>query len=407
MKNEHIKAHAFTTMTRSQHNSTTHAGRVAANQGDIHMDRTSCLIQRFISSVSSVTFFLVILAFLVGAPRAVHATEQCHGGSVIFNSDHRIVGCAFSTWGSDEQLLCNGATVFAPANSGPGTCHICAIPPYDAQVAARDFTGLTLQSNAGSSGPTSFTCLTCAQPPSGLTAWWTIDDAATGRVSDLTGNIGNDGVLVNSPQVVPGQVGSALKFNGIDQSVQIPDDPQLNIPAAAADGSGDFSIDAWVKLDPGSDHSGVRVIVEKRTFSSPNHLKGYSFYLYNRYLGVQLADDGSSAASSTVGYTNYGAPTLVVPEDGQWHFVAATVSRANSFAVQFTMDDKPMVVVSSPVRNGSLTNPSPLRIGMLTISNGSVFNGAIDEVEFFRSAVIYADWQAIYQAKCNGKCRPQ
>jgi hypothetical protein len=35
-----------------------------------------------------------------------------------------------------------------------------------------------------------------------------------------------------------------------------------------------------------------------------------------------------------------------------------------------------------------------------------VFTGSIDEVEFFGRAVSYAEWQTIYNAGCNGKCRP-
>jgi hypothetical protein len=162
-----------------------------------------------------------------------------------------------------------------------------------------------------------------------------------------------------------------------------------------------------VKIDPGTDASGVRVIVEKRTFNSPNHYKGYSFYLYNRYLGFQLADDGTAP-----GYANYGASALVVPEDGQWHFVAVSIARTNTFAVQFTLDNQNVVTVNGPVRNGSLANASPLQIGMGTINNGSdAFTGSIDEVEFFSRAVTTtsgspaSEWQSIFTAKCYGKCK--
>jgi hypothetical protein len=55
---------------------------------------------------------------------------------------------------------------------------------------------------------------------------------------------------------------------------------------------------------------------------------------------------------------------------------------------------------------GSLTNSSVARIGMETISNGSVFNGSIDEVEFFNGrAVTDSEWQSIYDAGTYGKCK--
>ena len=76
-----------------------------------------------------------------------------------------------------------------------------------------------------------------------------------------------------------------LHSRSIDRSYEfslradIPNDSNLDIGPAA-----DFSIDAWVKLDScSSTHScpadsGVRVIMEKRSFNAPNHYKGYSFF---------------------------------------------------------------------------------------------------------------------------------
>jgi hypothetical protein len=247
----------------------------------------------------------------------------------------------------------------------------------------------------------------CVPAPSGLTAWWKLDEttpAATGY-ADWTGNMplgwGHNGV-----PVVPGEVVNAAKFNGATQYIEIPNAPPLNVGPAASNGSGDFSIDAWVKLDActpnlscAADY-GVRVILEQRTFTTT--YTGYSFYLYNQYLGLQLADNGASP-----GYTNYGASGLVVPADGQWHFVAVSITRpsAAGFSVQFTLDNKPVAEVSSPARMGSLSNSSVARIGMETISNGSVFNGSIDEVEFFNGrAVSSSEWQGIYSAQTYGKC---
>ena len=93
----------------------------------------------------------------------------------------------------------------------------------------------------------------------------------------------------------------------------------LNLPVMGADGpipfvteTGGYVTDSGIWWGP-ADASGVRVIVEKRTFTAPNHYKGYSFYLNNKYLGLQLADDGVAP-----GYVNVGAPVLVVPADGQW-----------------------------------------------------------------------------------------
>jgi hypothetical protein len=98
-----------------------------------------------------------------------------------------------------------------------------------------------------------------------------------------------------------------------------------------------------------------------------------------------------------------------VPADGQWHFVAVSVNHQAGISVQFTLHSTltSSVVVTSPARNGSLANSSDVRLGMITIGNGSVFNGSIDEVEFFHRAVSVNEWQTIINARCYGKCPPQ
>lgn len=363
------------------------------------MNRINQILGNFASAAKKAALLATAFACVTLGSGNLFAREICAGGSTIKDSSGTIVGCVFSTWGAPEKSMCNGAIIF----SGPDTsnCHICVKAPYDLQVSNDDFTGLT------TSPPVSFSCLKCRQPPDGMTAWWTLDET-NGTVHDLTGNLPLDGLVLGGASSVPGQVGNAIHFDGVtrNQYVEIPNDPQLNVGAGASDGSGDVSFDAWVKLDSAT-VGNVRVIVEKRAFSYPNHLKGYSFYLYNRYLGLQLADDGIAP-----GYTNYGAPTLVVPADGAWHFVAVSVTRTpGAFNVQFTLDDKPSVNVVPGVslaHTGDLSNSSPFRIGMGNINNGSDdFIGSIDEVEFFHRAVTAGEWQSIYSAKCYGKCHPQ
>jgi hypothetical protein len=246
----------------------------------------------------------------------------------------------------------------------------------------------------------------CVKPPAGMNAWWTLDET-TGNAHDLTGNLHLDG-LRHGTSTVPGMVNKAAHFNGANDYVEVLSQPGMDVAAADNIGSGDMSIDAWVKADATEDTSGVRVIVEKRTFTSPSHYKGFSFYLYNGYLGLQLADDATAP-----GYANYGAPALIVQRDGAWHFVAVSVKRRppvtaaypNTITVQFTMDSSSFIV-SSPALVGSLANSSPLRIGMRTIDNGGTFNGSIDEVEFFHRFVTLDEWQTIIGAGSAGKCRP-
>jgi hypothetical protein len=390
------------------------------------MTRINQISAKLTSAAPKVAPLAILFACLMLGSGNLFATQICDGGSRIMSGGN-FVGCAFNTWGPQEQGQCSGQSFTVFSGPNPKNCHICVGPSISDQIAKNDFTGLTLtpvNDNSGIPKPTDFACLKCTPPPDGLTAWWTLDEPSGNlSVQDLTHNLVYDGVR-HGTTAVPGHdaalgayVANANHFNGLNDYIEIPAaNSQLNVGPGAANGSGDFSIDAWVKIDPNTDSSGVRVIAEKRTFTAPNHYKGYSFYLYkpygsaasnSGYLGLQLADDGAAP-----GYANYGAQSLVVPADGQWHFVAVSVARKpGAFNVQFTLglgtqNQPPSVVsVASPVRSGDLTNSSPLRIGMLTIGTGSVFNGSIDEVEFFNRAVPPADFQSIYNAKCYGKCK--
>src|SRR5213594_1445771 len=62
---------------------------------------------------------------------------------------------------------------------------------------------------------------TCAQPPSGIIAWWPLDETSGTVARDIVGN--NPGVYVNGPVPAPGNVGGALRFSGSNQYVGAPD----------------------------------------------------------------------------------------------------------------------------------------------------------------------------------------
>ncbi len=79
----------------------------------------------------------------------------------------------------------------------------------------------------------------------GLVGHWTFDDGdvTDTTVEDVHGDI--VGTILGLPQVVPGKIGDALEFNGIDDAIDL---------GSPADGSldfgpdGDFTFMAWVKV---------------------------------------------------------------------------------------------------------------------------------------------------------------
>lgn len=227
----------------------------------------------------------------------------------------------------------------------------------------------------------------CVQPPSQMVAWFPFDENSGNTTANLiTG--GNPGTLMNNPTWVagPGQkVLNSLNFDGVNDFVQVADQPQLNF------GTGDFSIDAWIRVNPQS--SGIRTIVEKRVNSTS--VQGYLFFYNgnNNSLNLQLADGT---------HTNYGVLLPSSPVGG-WQHVAVTVQRNSSTGMKFYYGGIPLTPSLDPRgRMGSLTNTAPLRIGS---QNGAVFNGGIDEVELFNRVLTAEEVRSIAQAGSFGKCK--
>ena len=71
----------------------------------------------------------------------------------------------------------------------------------------------------------------------GLVAYYPFE----GNANDSS-SVGNDGVESGSPNYVSGVSGSAIHFDGIDDSVVLPANPNLTF------GANDFSVGFWFRL---------------------------------------------------------------------------------------------------------------------------------------------------------------
>ncbi|MFA3783401.1 LamG-like jellyroll fold domain-containing protein [Melioribacteraceae bacterium 4301-Me] len=251
-------------------------------------------------------------------------------------------------------------------------------------------------------------CFGCVPPPPKLVAWWPLDETSGTTANDLAG-FNNQGTHVNGPIPTPGKVAGALHFDGIDDYVIVPNHSELNV------GTTDFTIDTWVRT---TDSLGVVLLLDKRSGPTP---LGYSLFLSNGRLGVQMANGIGSAVcapSPTVGVAcvNYVAPVGVNVADGQWHLVAAVVNRADTMSGVRLYIDGLLVFTGAPLGTtppaafppANLDNASDLYLGVRTpgMGGGGFFPGDLDEVEIIRYALTQAEIQAIYNAGSAGKCKP-
>ena len=285
--------------------------------------------------------------------------------------------------------FCRGRCI---SHSGWGNHCFCWEPPSDVQrdiiillLAEPEDETLALVAAVGS--------LLCQSPPPGMVAWYPGDDCTP---SDLLGQ--HHGAFVGFP-VCPVHwkvgAGALAFFSSPPTYVVVGDHPDLNF------GTGDFSIDLWIKTASTTPLPGVQPILDKRT-ASP--LVGYHLALFNGYLLAQLADGIGSGATNYFSTTN---PELFIA-DGRWHFVAVTVNRDNLHGGLTLYVDNHSGAFNPSGRQGSLSNSADLRIGARNPSLGEAyFDGVMDEIEFFNRALTPLEVQAIYQTNSGGKCKCQ
>jgi len=231
----------------------------------------------------------------------------------------------------------------------------------------------------------------CATPPPGMVAWWPLDETSGKVVHSIVGN--HDGITQSGPIGAGGpsvasapKVGSALFF-GINKA-EVPDDPSLNF------GTGDFSIDAWVRSYQSSLLSAV---VDKLDTSTPTH-RGYAFFVRNGMVQLRMGDGVNTA-------TYQSSNTFVA--DGTWRHVAVTMRRAGGTPVgQFYIDGVPAGSPFTPLAI-NLDNSAKLLIGSFRLGNETCScEVSLDEIELFNTALTPNAVKSIFQADKQGKCKP-
>jgi prepilin-type N-terminal cleavage/methylation domain-containing protein len=197
---------------------------------------------------------------------------------------------------------------------------------------------------------------------------WNFDEGSDTTANDTSG-WENDGSLVNSPtwrcastdtSYTPSAQGCSLEFNGVNSYVNVLDDMSLNI-------AGTITIEAWVKFNSITQTS--QSIVAKNTSSNT----GYWLF-YNR------SDDQKFGF---YGVDNKLASSATTPSAESWtHVVAIREETDVTFYINGILD------IANNI--GGIVNPvsyNPLRIGVRSDGVTWPFNGFIDEVRIYSTAL--------------------
>jgi hypothetical protein len=191
---------------------------------------------------------------------------------------------------------------------------------------------------------------------------WTFDEGSGTTAKDISGN-GNNGRLIGGPTWVPGKFGKALKFDGVDDYVEIPHNASLLPPG------NEETVSAWINAErlTGPNNEQWQGILSKG--DAP---RLYSLYTDNGGQNLHF-----STGSTYVGTNSTGQVPLNV-----WVHVAVVVTGGQH---HYYINGEPAGVGGSGVVLPA-GSTSPFRIGNTFEANRN-FKGMIDEVRLYDFAL--------------------
>ena len=214
---------------------------------------------------------------------------------------------------------------------------------------------------------------------SGLVGYWPLDGKtinwATNTTNDVSGH-GNTGTLTNMSKTtspVAGKIGGALKFDGVNNYIDMGNPSALNITSS-------ISVSAWI-YPTASGNSLFKPIAARRVVND-----GWEIYL-------------SSAGGANQGSVSWfnGSTQFIstyIPPMNKWTFVTAIITAGGS--LQLYANGAP-----APSGTGSSAVPAA-STGDTYIGQGDPFQspwrftGSIDDVRIYNRALSAQEVQALY-----------
>jgi hypothetical protein len=198
-------------------------------------------------------------------------------------------------------------------------------------------------------------------------------DEGDGEDAFDTSNYGNDGVLRGGPEWVDGKFGKALKFDGVDDYVEIPDNESLYVEEGV-------TLMAWVNLErygfTGTDYQGI--------VAKGNTYRSYSLYSHVPTSGLHFSTS-ATAASTFYGSTTSGK---TIPLNTWTHVAAIAATADTGGSHTYYIDGEP----AGTTNFADLTTlPGSNDTGVVFVAKtaeGSRFlQGMIDEVRIWNRAL--------------------
>jgi len=212
--------------------------------------------------------------------------------------------------------------------------------------------------------------------PEGMVSYWKFDEGSGPTAFDVAGN--NDGTL-HGPQWTIGQVLNALRFDGSNDYVRIPNSSSLNFTEAV-------TAEAWVKPNGNPGH--YQMLLEKGTWAG----NASWFFFIHRGAGYLHYMFGIGIPG---GIYYEGCPMIGNLEDGVWSHIVGTYDRENiKFYVNGELNNQ--VPWTQPIR----LNPYDLYISY--DPQGWFYKGDVDEVAIYNRALSACEINQHYQNGLDG-----
>ncbi len=211
-----------------------------------------------------------------------------------------------------------------------------------------------------------------------LVGWWKLD----GNAVDSSGK-GHDGVLFGGPQWVSGIMGGALKFDGVDDRVEMPGTSQ----AAGFPGtSGEITWTMWIRVPA----NGTAKTIMCQGPAGGTHVAG------NRSINVETTGKLMVRANGVGTLTSFSSAATV--NDDQWHHIAVTIAFDTS-----GVNDTGKVYIDGDLNKGYAVTTANINANaaagatfIVTLGKGpNVFDGTIDDVRVYDKVLSVGEIQSI------------
>ena len=231
------------------------------------------------------------------------------------------------------------------------------------------FISILLLSSFAVWNPLQATSTAVATSGSGLVAEWKFE----GNTFDTSGT-GNNG---DGTTYVPGKIGQAISFNGINNVVVVPNSPTLNFGS-----TGSFTISTWMK----STQSGFGVIVDDRRNND------------GVYAGYSIEDSSGTLIARIRDNSGHDVPVVATSNvnNGVFHHIVFTVDRSTQTEKLYL--DNTLQATASISNVGDTNSPYFLTFGGDTPPNTLVnfYSGIIDQVRIYGRSLSTSEIQNLF-----------